>query len=193
MAKNTMNIRIYGDLASGVYVAPKGTTLPTDLVTALNASFKEIGWLAEDGVGEAQTGDTATFIAWQGSTVVKRKRTQAQKKFTFECLEENAETMGLKYRGKTPTITGTDGAKVAKYDFADQNVTDERAWVIETKDGSVVKRHVVPAGAYEISGTQPHAATGITTLTVEITVIGDGAYELTNHPGVTGDTTITSY
>ena len=39
MAKNIMNIRTFGDLASAVFVAPKGTTLPTDITTALNVSF----------------------------------------------------------------------------------------------------------------------------------------------------------
>ena len=68
MAKNIMNIRSYGDLASGVYVAPKGTTLPTDVTTALNASFIDLGWLHEDGIQESQTADNVEFTAWQGST-----------------------------------------------------------------------------------------------------------------------------
>ena len=63
MAKDYQNIRVFGDLASAVSVAPKGTTLPVDIATALNASFVEVGWLAEDGIEETQTQDQAEFTA----------------------------------------------------------------------------------------------------------------------------------
>lgn len=192
MAKNTMNIRMFADSASAVFVAPKGTTLPSDF-SAPAAGFVEVGWITEDGVAETQSGNVAEFTAWQGSTVVKRKRTQAQKKFTAEFTEENVVTMGLKYRGQVPTITGAAGSKIAKYTFTDQNVTDERAWVIDLLDGAVKHRHVIPAGDYQITGPATASAAGVMSYPVEITVIGDAAYELTNNPAVTGDTTITSY
>lgn len=193
MAKDYQNVRMYGDLTSGVFVAPKGTTLPTDLATAPAAAFLELGWLAEDGVAEAISADTVEFHGWQGSTLLKRKRTKAGKTFTFQCLEENAATMGLKYRGQVPTVTGAAGAKVAKLEYKNQNVTDERAWVIDAHDGLVKHRHVIPAGAYEVTGTVEYQAANMTILTVEVSVIGEGAYELTNNPAVTGDTTVTSY
>ena len=193
MAKNIMNIRTFGDLASAVFVAPKGTTLPTDITTALNVSFVELGWMAEDGIEETQTADQAEFTAWQGSTVVKRKRTKVGKTYTFQCLETNATTNGLAFRGQTPTITGAPGAKVAKTDFKDQAINDDRAWVLSVVDGAVTERHVIPAGDYTLTGSTQYQAGNMKILTFEITVIGEGAYVLTNHPAVTGDTSITSY
>ena len=193
MAKNIMNIRTFGDLASAVFVAPKGTTLPTDITTALNASFVELGWMAEDGIEETQTADQAEFTAWQGSTVVKRKRTKVGKTYKFQCLETNATTNGLAFRGQAPTISGAPGAKVAKTDFKDQAINDDRAWVISVVDGAVTERHVIPAGDYTLTGSTQYQAGNMKILTFEITVLGDGAYVLTNHPAVTGDTTITSY
>ena len=193
MAKNIMNIRTFGDLASAVYVAPKGTTLPTDITTALNASFVELGWMAEDGIEETQTADQAEFTAWQGSTVVKRKRTKVGKTYTFQCLETNATTNVLAFRGQAPTISGAPGAKVAKTDFKDQAINDDRAWVISVVDGAVTERHVIPAGDYTLTGSTQYQAGNMKILTFEITVLGDGAYVLTNHPAVTGDTTVTSY
>jgi len=193
MAKNIMNIRSYGDLASGVYVAPKGTTLPTDVTTALNASFIDLGWLHEDGIQEAQTADNVEFTAWQGSTVVKRKRTKVGKTYTIQCLETHATINGLANRGQAPTISGAAGAKVAKTDFKDQAINDDRAWVISVVDGAVTERHVIPAGDYTLTGSTSYQAGNMKILTFEITVIGEGAYVLTNHPAVTGDTTVTSY
>ena len=193
MAKNIMNIRTFGDLASAVFVAPKGTTLPTDITTALNVSFVELGWMAEDGIEETQTADQAEFTAWQGSTVVKRKRTKVGKTYKFQCLETNATTNGLAFRGQTPTITGAPGAKVAKTDFKDQAINDDRAWVLSVVDGAVTERHVIPAGDYTLTGSTQYQAGNMKILTFEITVIGEGAYVLTNHPAVTGDTSITSY
>ena len=195
MAKNIMNIRTFGDLASAVFVAPKGTTLPTDITTALNASFVELGWMAEDGIEETQTADQAEFTAWQGSTVVKRKRTKVGKTYTFQCLETNATTTGLAFRGQTPTITGAAGALGAELAaiLPIQGINDDRAWVISVVDGAVTERHVIPAGDYTLTGSTQYQAGNMKILTFEITVLGDGAYVLTNHPAVTGDTTITSY
>ena len=168
MAKNIENIRIYGDDTSGVWVAPKGTTGPTDL-TAPPVGFVELGWLSEDGVDEAVSQDSTTYRAWQGAQIVRKKISSSDSTFKIQCLEENAATMGLRYRGEAfVTTTG-----VAKVTVKNQTKQDDRAWVIDAVDGDTTKRYVIPNGAYEMTGTIPHRNGGISMLEFTITPQGD--------------------
>lgn len=142
MAKVLANIIGYGGDASGVWVAPKGTTGPTDL-TAPSAPHKELGWLSEDGVSVARDEDRQTFRAHQGGKIVKRKTASVDESIKFQCLETNAVVLGLLYKGATPTIT----TGVARYTVANQTVNDERSWVVDEigDDGSTL-RYVIPNG-----------------------------------------------
>lgn len=180
MAKNIENIRIYGDDASGVWVAPKGTTGPTDL-SAPPAGFEELGWVSEDGIDEAVSQDSNTYRAWQGAKVVRKKITSADRTFRVQCLEENAATMGLAYRGQVATVA----TSVAKITVKDQTKQDDRAWVLDFVDGGVTKRYVIPNGAYEMTGTIPHRNGGITIL--EFTITPQGDYDVySNAPTLLG-------
>lgn len=179
MAKVYDNIRIYGDADSGVWVAPKGTTLPTDL-GALDAEFTELGWLSEDGISVDRSEEATTHRAYQGGAIVRRKKTSVEDSFTFQCLEETATTLGLYYAGQAPTVA--DG--VAKIEVKNQTATDERAWVVDVVDGSVKKRYVVPVGTVS-TGSVVHSNSEMTVY--EFTVTIQGEYEVyTNSPGVVG-------
>ncbi len=178
MAKNQDNVRIYGDEAGGVWVAPRGTTGPTGL-SAPPVGFEEIGWLSEDGVDETLSQNSEVFRAWQGAKVVRRKVTSADMTFRFQALETNAVTQGLKYRGQVATVaTG-----VATTTVKNQMAQDTRAWVLDMFDGDVQKRYVLPAGDYSRTGTIQHRNAGPSILEFEVTPIGDW-FEITNDPAI---------
>ena len=166
--KNEANIHSYGDLDNAVYVAPKGTTPPVDLA-APGADFVEVGWISEDGLSESTETADETYRAWQGATIVRKSITSVDRTFTFSCLEENAVTQGLKYRGQEPTVSGD----VSKITVKNQTATDERAWIIDLFDGDHQKRYLIPRGFYTISGEQTFSASGITMLEVTVTPLGD--------------------
>ena len=177
MTKDLANVRIYGDSDSSVWVADKGTTLPTTLA-APGAGFEEVGWISEDGVSIAQDADSASFAAWQGGKIVRRRRTSQEDSFTFQALEENAVTMGLLLPGST--VSTTSG--VTKYVPADGIVSDERAWVLDFHDGDVHKRYNIIRGEVTEVGEIAHQNTELTV--VEFTV---AVYEyeiLSNNPAL---------
>lgn len=183
MAKVYDNIRIYGDLDSGVWVAPKGSTLPTGL-EAPDAPLTELGWLSEDGISVDRNEEATTHRAYQGGTIVRRKKTSVEDSFTFQCLEETAETLGLYYAGQTPEVTGTGEAAVAKITVTNQTASDERSWVVDVVDGAITKRYVVPVGSVS-TGSVAHSNADMTIYEFTVTIQGD--YEvITNNPAVTG-------
>lgn len=181
MAKNQDNVRIFGDDAGGVWVAPRGTTGPTGIEEP-PVGFDEVGWLSEDGVDETLSQNTEVFRAWQGASIVRRKVTQSDQTFRFQALETNVVTQGLKYRGQEATVA--DG--VATTIVRDQTRSDTRAWIFDMVDGDVTKRYVVPAGDYARTGTVQHRNSALTVIEFEVTPIGDW-FEITNDPAIAGD------
>lgn len=180
MTKVYDNIRVYGDLESAVYVAPKGSTVPTDLAEP-SAPFTELGWLSEDGIGEDRSEDVQTFRAYQGGTIVRRKKTSVEDSITFQCLEETATVLGLRYAGQTATVT--DG--VATIRVANQTKDDPRAFVVDVVDGDYTKRYVIPVG-YVGTGSVAHSNSAMTVYEFTVTIQGD--YDIiTDSPGVAGE------
>lgn len=166
MAKTLGNIRIFGEEASSVWVAPKGTTMPTDLA-APAAAFLDLGWLGEDGVDVERESDFSDFHA-MGGTLVRTIPTGAKNTFKFQALETTAVTYGLFYPGLTKT-TATGGPTTMV--IPGGAVSDERAWVVDLVDGAVTKRYAVPRGQAS-GGTLVHKTDEITIYEFTVTIQG---------------------
>jgi hypothetical protein len=172
MTKDRTNVRIYGDLASGVWVAPKGTTGPVDL-TAPAVAYKELGWLSDAGVDLDRAANSNDFFAWQGGTRLRTKITSVGDTFHVQCLEENLVTTGLYYKGQAWTVTGTAPNKIATLSVTNQTVGDERAWVADFIDAGVTKRIIVPSGEVTDRATMGHNNAGTTIYDLTVTIYGD--------------------
>lgn len=168
MAKDRDNIRIYGDDASAVFVADKGTTGPTTLA-APGVGFEEVGWLSEDGVDFERESNKVEFNGFQGGAIVRTKRTSVKDTFKFVCLEETALTLGIAYAGVTPTTASS----VDTFAITNQTVSDERAWVVDLIDDTITKRYVVPSGEAELTGTIGHKNSDMTMYEFTVTILGD--------------------
>ena len=141
MAKNLAAVRVYGDLASAVWCAASGTTGPVGLA-APAATFKDVGWLGDDGVKVARKVDVEKFKALQGGTTVKTKITGTENTFSFQCLEETAVVLGLMHAGSSGvTTTG-----VTTITVPGGMGSDPRAWVLDQWEGIIQTRYIFPIG-----------------------------------------------
>lgn len=90
--------------AGAIYVAPVGTTLPTDTTTALDAAFKGLGYCSEDGLVNGTELESETIKAWGGDTVLTIQ-TSKDDTFQFTLLEVlNVDVLKFVY-GST-NVTG---------------------------------------------------------------------------------------
>ena len=89
-----------------VWRSPFGTALPTDAIAALNAAFKDMGYISEDGVTIADTRESETVKAWGGTPVLT---TQTDRTTTAQAQFISAMNMEVqKMVHGDGNVTGTD-------------------------------------------------------------------------------------
>jgi len=130
-------------VAGAVFVAPTGTTLPTDATTALNVAFKELGYVSEDGVTNNNTPESENVKAWGGDTVLVLQ-TEKNDEWTLTLIEAlNTDVLKTVYGDSNVTTgTGTITVNASTAQLAD------KSFVIEmSMKGGVLKRVVIPTGS----------------------------------------------
>ena len=126
-------------VTGGVYVAPKGSTLPVDGTAELDPAFKNLGYISEDGLVINTETDTTDIKAWGGDTVLSGI-TSFNETFTVNLLETNEETLKLIYGAEN--VSGSMGKWTVK---ANSKELPEVVVVFEVAlTGGRVKRIVVP-------------------------------------------------
>lgn len=124
-----------------VYVAPVGTTLPTNATVALNASFTELGYLDEDGCTLTPGVDLTDIMAWQSAVPVKTTLDTVSFEIQFNMMQVNKATWGL-YFFATDWQNNFGQAKLV---IPSNPGTQEKALIVEwTDDQDDVCRLVVP-------------------------------------------------
>ena len=128
-------------VTGGIWVAPLGSTLPTDASTALDAAFVCLGYASEDGVTNSNSPDTDTIKAWGGDTVLTPVNGKDDT-WTFTLIEAlNADVLKFIYGSANVTGTLSTGLKVE----VNNEDTDDVALVIEmVLRGGALKRVVLP-------------------------------------------------
>lgn len=132
-------------VAGAVFRAPLGTTLPTDATTALDAAFKELGYVSEDGVTNNNTPDSDTIKAWGGNTVLVVQNEMTDE-WTLTLIESlNPEVLKAVYGDARVTVDSQAGT-ITVQATADQRI--DAAYVIDMiMKGGALKRVVIPNGS----------------------------------------------
>jgi hypothetical protein len=97
----------FGKPKSGgaVFVAPSGTTVPTDATSSLDAAFKNLGYISDDGMVNSVKTDTETVNAWGGDKVLVGQTTFGET-FTVNLLETNADALAVYYGDDNVSVSG---------------------------------------------------------------------------------------
>lgn len=148
MSLTTSEVRV--GITGELYVAPTGTTLPTDTSTALNVAFKGLGYFSEDGVTEAFDRDTTDINAWQNAQRVRTVITSSKATYSGTLIQTNKTNIETVF-GTTVTQTAGHGT----YTINPGATSGRKAWVLEVIDGTNIKRIILSEGEItEIGETQ---------------------------------------
>ena len=133
------------NISGAVFVAPLGTTLPTDATTPLdNSKFVCLGHVSEDGLTNNNEMEISEIKAW-GGAIVYRSQSGLDDTFQLTLIEsENADVLKAVYGDSNVTVDGSGNAHVVVAASDPQ----ERVWVFELslRNGRA-KRIVITDGA----------------------------------------------
>lgn len=126
-------------VGGAVFIAPIGSTLPTDASTPLDEAFECLGYISEDGVVVTEERDSETIPAWGGDTVAT-VQTSYTETFAFTPIEVNPAVAAAEYGDDNVEVTA--GKMTITHNSAE---LPEKVLVIETVPNSkTVDRFVVP-------------------------------------------------
>lgn len=139
-ANSTANVS-YGKFLSGGYffLAPSGTTLPTDNTTTLDAAFLNMGFLGDDGVNFSDSSSTETAYDANGDSIATSQG-EIEKTFTVTFREIKKDSLAVLYG--SANVTDAEG-KLTVHDKGPNSATYVGVFEIRLKDGRKWRR-VVP-------------------------------------------------
>ena len=144
MANTAANVTVGKPKVGGaIYVAPLGSTLPTDSSTALGAAFVCLGYISEDGVTNSNSPESDNVKAWGGDTVLVLQ-TDRPDSFSLTLLEGLNEDVLKTIYGSSNVTVDAQGNITVK---ATADEMTGHAWVFEMiMKGNRAKRTVIPNG-----------------------------------------------
>lgn len=144
MSNSANNVSVGKPVVTGaVFAAAAGSTLPTATSSALDAAFKAMGYVSEDGVTNSNSISSETIKAW-GCDIVATPMTEKTDTFKLKLIEAtNTDVLAV--------VFGSDNVSGSMATGVTINVNSkdlpEKSWVIDMiLRNNAAKRIVIPNG-----------------------------------------------
>lgn len=141
---NSSNVSVGKPKVRGaIFWAPKGTTLPTTATAELNAAFKCMGYVSEDGVTNNNSPESDVIKAWGGDTVCILQ-TERKDIFKYTLIESlNEDVLTAIYGSDNVSVDGSGNITLK----ATADEMEGASWVIDMiMKGNRARRIVIPEG-----------------------------------------------
>lgn len=163
-------------VGGGVYWAPLGTALPTDSTTALNAAFKCLGAISDDGVKPSRETNIEKEKEWDGSTLATLLTDESRTfSFTLKSVHDK-DVLEFVFSPENVTVTAAAGAVGTKLAVTDKGGKPEKGvLVLEMTHGGIKQRKVVPVADPTITEEGDYVKGALRSYTAEVEALKDSA------------------
>lgn len=167
MAGDVSNPRLWE--GADLWTAPMGTAIPTNLTDPMSSAtgWSAVGLLSEDGASEARDEDSTDFYAW-GGQLIRTKRGKHKRTIQVTALEDNLVVFGLVNPGST--VSTADGVNTRTVKIPK---SEKVSFVLELRDGDIVRRRHIPMGEVTEVGEVPLSETDLQAFELTITIYPD--------------------
>ena len=144
---NTAEVTYGAAAATGaIWVAPKGTSLPTDASTSLSGSFVLLGFTSDAGVQISESRSQESIRAWEARKEVVTLTTEYTESVSFTPIQCNADVAKLTWGNGNVSVDAGTGALTCKHTG---DTLDPVVIVVETTPATgIIKRY---CGTYQLS------------------------------------------
>ena len=172
MANNTANVAAGKPKTTGaIYHAPVNSTLPTDASTALDAAFKGLGYVTEDGLTQTISKTVENIKAWGGDTILTTQ-TEFTETFQFALAEPLSDEVQKVVFGSS-NVSGALGTGLTT--IVNSTELSEEAWVIEMVLHGAATRIVIPNGKVTEIGDITYQDGDVVAYQLTITALPDAS------------------
>lgn len=171
-----------------IWVAPLGTTIPTDATTELDAAFVGLGYLSEDGLTEPASLTAGDDIVAAGGDTVAQADPTFSKTWTGTCIEAlNEDLLKVAYGSANVTVNQATSSKEGSITVKEQAGELEHHVIVidEILKGGRKRRNVMADATFLITGDISHVHTAL--VNFEFTI---NAYPTATQPAQTQYITI---
>lgn len=138
---NSKNVRVA--VTGAVYVGPTDATPPTDATTPVDDTYRDLGYVSDDGVTESRERSTNQIRAWQKGALVREVTTESSMQYSFRLIETSKETVELFYGSEV------DETGAVKIDPSQSG--GRQSFILDVLDGDEeIRVHVKEAEVSEV-------------------------------------------
>lgn len=147
-----------------IWVAPLGTTLPTDATSELGTAFVGLGYLSEDGLTEPASFEPGDDIVAAGGDTVAQADPTFSKTWTGTCIEAlNEDLLKVAYGSSNVAVVAATDSKVGTITVKERAGSVEHHVIVidEMLKGGRKRRNVMADATFLITGDISHVHTAL--------------------------------
>ncbi|WP_159844920.1 phage tail tube protein [Nocardia sp. CY41] len=161
-------------VTGGVLAAPLGTALPTNETTALNAAFKALGYVSEDGL-EPQGERTVNTVKDWSTNVIAQLQTEHSSRFSLTLLAGwDSDVLTELYGASNVTVTAATSSSGTKIKVTENGaVLPFRSWIFDMAQDAKKLRLVLPNAKITEASERPFVAGDLTGYQITVEAFPD--------------------